>query len=89
MNSLQKLIEQGRQEGRLEGRQEGRLEGRQEGRQEGRRETAAKMLRRLLEGRFGPLTSAQHSRIDVLDATSLEDALERILTADSIEAVIG
>jgi len=62
-----------------------REEGRQEGRQEGRRA----MLLELLRMKFGQVADADVSRVNLADDQALERYLERVLTADSIAAVLG
>lgn len=73
MNSLQKLYEQGRQEGRQEGLHLG----------------AALTLRRVLEARFGELTPEQVARLETLDDAALDAAIQRLLTAADVDAVLG
>ena len=80
---------EGQLEGRLEGRQEGRLEGRQEGRQEGRLEGESKLLRKLLERRFGPLPIWAINQLNDAAEQDLDAWGEGVLTASSLEAVFG
>ena len=81
--------QEGRAEGRQEGRQEGRAEGRQEGRAEGRQETLVKMLVKQLTLKFGEPSTAQMARIEAASEAELEHCVERILTAETIEAVLA
>lgn len=85
MNSVEKLIEEGRREGLREGLREGRAEGRREGGREARRQTLIKQLRL----KFGELPAEDVARVEAADEETLERYLERVLTADSIAAVLG
>jgi predicted transposase YdaD len=69
-------------------REQGRQEGRQEGWQEGRQEGEAAVLLRLMERKFGPPGEAVRQRIAQADAETLLRWSERVLTADSLEAVL-
>ena len=80
-------IEAGRKEGIAIGLEEGRQEGRKEGRQEGRQEGECLLLLRLLERKFGPLTTAQRQRVESSDADTLLDWGERVLIADTVDDV--
>ncbi|MBL4686956.1 MAG: hypothetical protein JKY37_20340, partial [Nannocystaceae bacterium] len=62
-----------------------REEGRQEGRQEGRRATLLKLLR----VKFGQVVETDVARVNGADDEVLEQYLERVLTADSVAAVLG
>jgi predicted transposase YdaD len=81
------LAQQLRQEGRREGRQEGRREGRQEGRQEGIPHGEALILRRQLTRRFGPLPAWAEQALNTAPPERLEALADRILDADSLDAV--
>jgi hypothetical protein len=84
ITSVEKIgIAKGRQEGRLEGR----LEGRQEGRQEGRLEGESKLLKRLLERRFGVLPTWVSDKLDSATEQDLETWAEAVLTAPTLDAV--
>ena len=61
------------------------MEGRLEGRQEGRTET----LLDLLAAKFGPLSEAQIAIVRSADLEQLERFGQRILFADSIDAVLA
>jgi hypothetical protein len=56
-----------------------------EGKREGERETLLKLLTR----KFGELSEGDLRRVDQADDAALEAFLERVLTADSIAAVLG
>ncbi len=73
MNSLEKLLEKGRKQGVVIGRAQAN------------RETLLKQLR----AKFGGLTGEDAAKIAHADAATLEEYLERILTADSVAAVLG
>lgn len=73
MNNLEKFAEKYR------------LAGREEGREEGLRNT----LRSLLSQKFGEVDAQLVARIEHLSSAALDEALGRILTADSVEAVLG
>lgn len=62
---------------------------RQEGRTEGMQQGEAKLLLRLLEKRFGPLPEAKRALINAADADTLLQWSDKLLTADSIEAVFN
>ncbi len=68
-------------------KEEGREEGRQEGREEGRREALLTLIERQLELRFGPLPEAIRGRLEGADADTLLHWADRVLTADTLEAV--
>ncbi|MEZ4437187.1 MAG: hypothetical protein R3F65_32745 [bacterium] len=80
MTAAQRLID----EGRAAGRQEGRAEGRQEGRAEGQRLT----LERLLRLKFGPLPEDAERHLAAADPAALTRYTERVLTADTLAAVL-
>lgn len=81
MDSIEKLIERGRKEGLQKGRQEGL----QTGRREGKRTT----LLQLLELKFGPLSENHRARAEEASLEDLDRYIERVLTADSTDAVFG
>ncbi len=66
-------------------RAEGEAKGLVKGRAEGMRRT----LRKQLELKFGRVDDATVSRIDAADEATLDGFLERVLTADSLDAVLG
>ena len=69
--------------------QQGKQEGKQEGREEGRQEGEAMMLLRQLQLKFGEVPEAVRRRIEREDAQTLLQWSERVLTAASLEQVIG
>ena len=80
-----KLKDQGRQEGREEGRVEGQAEGIVRGRLEGRAETVLKQLRL----KFRRVPASVVARVKSGTDADLDRWTERVLTADSLAAVIG
>jgi hypothetical protein len=64
-------------------------EGKREGEREGEREGKRKTLVKLLTLKFGDLGEPDLRRIEQADGAGLETYLERVLTADSIAAVLG
>ena len=56
-------------------------QGRKEGRQEGLRETLVKLLHR----KFGEVTGETMAKVRVLTEPRLEEAIERILTAQTLD----
>jgi hypothetical protein len=89
MNIHKNFYEQEGQKRLQESRQEGRQEGRQVGRQEGRQEGEAGLLRKLLTRRFGELPTWAEARIAAAGVDELEGWAELLLTAPSLEAVLG
>lgn len=65
MNSVEKLIE--------------------EGRQQGHRQTLTKLLRL----KFGDVSADDIERIEHADEAELDEYISRVLTADSVAAVLG
>lgn len=70
-----------------EGLAEGRAKGLAEGKAEGLREGQARILGRLLEQRFGALSDADRTRVATSDPDTLDIWLDRVLDAETIEAV--
>jgi hypothetical protein len=64
-------------------------EGKKEGLKEGRREGEVRLLVRMLELKFGPLSPRDRKRIDAADSDRLLEWGERILTARSLDEVFG
>jgi hypothetical protein len=60
---------------------------RAEGRQEGRQEEATQLLRRLMTRRFGPLPDWAESKLTQAKTETLERWADRLLDADTLEAV--
>ena len=63
-------------------------QGRQEGRQEGQQEGVANVFLRLIERKFGPPSDSVRAQIARADPKTLLAWSERILTADTLEAVL-
>jgi predicted transposase YdaD len=78
-------IRQGREEGRQEGLQEGLQKGLQKGSHEGRQ----KMIRRLINKRFGTIPARVERRLRNMSTEELDEAAMRILEATSIEDVFS
>ncbi len=66
-----------------------RHEGRREGREEGKQSEAVRMLSRLLRLRFGPVPDWAEARLAQAPLERLEGWIEAVLTAESLEGVIG
>jgi len=81
-------FKKGREEGLLEGMKQGRQVGLGESLQEGQRKGETLLLTRLLERKFGPLSDQQRSCLEEVDADTLLNWSERILTANSIDEVL-
>ena len=81
-------IKKGIEEGRQEGRQEGLKEGLKEGRQEGLKEGELKVLRRLIEKRFGAIPAWVEDRLAGRSTAELEDLSVRMLDAQSLEDLL-
>ena len=77
ISTAQQLFEQGKLEGRVEGRVEGRTEG----------ETL--FLERLLQARFGPLSTADRQRIMMASPETRLSWGERVLTAATLADVFA
>jgi predicted transposase YdaD len=73
----EQLIEQGRHEGREEGRQEGLLLG------------EARVLLKLMRLKFGAVPDEVVARVEAASEAEIEQWAERILTAETLEAVLG
>jgi predicted transposase/invertase (TIGR01784 family) len=81
--------EQGLREGRERGRQQGLYEGRQEGRQEGIQQGEAETLLKLFKLKFGEVPDWAVKKILEADKAQLDCWVELILTADSVESLLG
>ena len=79
------IAEKWEAEGEARGRAQGKAEGKAEGRAQGKAET----LRKLLTLRFGELSEASELRIASASEEELDRWVERVLTADTLNAVIG
>ena len=83
------FFERGMQKGMERGMERGMKHGMERGIDQGRLETLRGTLRRLLSHRFGGLTSEAEARIAGATAGDLERCLDRVLTAESVEAVFA
>jgi len=63
--------------------------GEKKGRREGRREEARSIVRRLLTQRFGTLSSVHVARLESASLDDLDAMALRVLTAESVDAVLG
>ena len=88
-NFMTSLGQRLREEGRTVGIAEGRITGLAEGRTEGRITALTESLTRLLQSRFGPLPPPARSRIAAASPTELENWLDQVLDAPSLEAIFG
>jgi flagellar biosynthesis/type III secretory pathway protein FliH len=77
---IDRYIEQGREQGLEQGLEQGREQGLQQG--------AATMLLRQIERKFGPPDPAVRERVLAADAATLLAWADRILSADSLDAVL-
>jgi predicted transposase YdaD len=71
------------------GREEGREEGRKEGRKEGELAGEAKTLKKMLTLKHGPLPEWAEQRIAQADAVDLEEWVEKLLTANSLDEIFN
>jgi len=85
MTTGEELMREGEQRGLERGLQRGRAEGVQTGLQKGLQQT----LLRLLGHRFGRLDRKVVARVRAARPEQLQLWLERILTAETVEAVLG
>ncbi|MEZ4239487.1 MAG: Rpn family recombination-promoting nuclease/putative transposase [Myxococcota bacterium] len=85
----EQLIEQGREEGLQAGREEGLQAGREEGLREGRVQGELRVLLKQLQLKFGALPEAIVARVEAGSEAELEQWAERILVAETLEAVLA
>ena len=64
------------------------LEAEQRGRQEGRQEGELTILRRQIEKRFGALPKWASEKLAAMSSSELEDLIERVLDATSLEELL-
>ncbi|MGI9211337.1 MAG: DUF4351 domain-containing protein, partial [Methylococcaceae bacterium] len=83
---MEGLLE-GKMEGLLEGKMEGLLKGKMEGKMEGLLEGEAKLLRKLLERRFGPLPPSITEKLAQASEQDLERWGVAVLIAPNLDAV--
>ena len=72
-----------------QGREEGIVAGKAEGKAEGKMEGRAEMAIKLLSLRFGSLSEAARDRILHASASDLDALAERLLTANTLDQVLG
>jgi flagellar biosynthesis/type III secretory pathway protein FliH len=90
MSSLKEMWEaQMREQWEAQQRERVFCEGKREGEREGEREAKRKTLVKLLTLKFGSVSEPDLLTIEQVDAVMLETCLERVLTADSIAAVLA
>lgn len=75
--------------GKAEGLTEGLAEGLAEGSAKARRETLINIITRLLGLRFGPLDDVTLSRLEAATNAELEQVVEHLLTAPTLDAALG
>ena len=85
---IRKQLEQALERGVEQGLQQGRQEGRHEGRQEGRVESASRILRRLLEKRFGPLPPWADAKLASASEATLEAWTLRLDDTTPLESIL-
>jgi len=56
---------------------------------QGRAEGGMEIILKLLASRFGPLTEAAHSRVRSADSVQINAMADRMLTARTLEEVLG
>jgi len=71
-----------------EGKQQGLEEGKQQGLEEGELSGELKVLRRLIEKRFGPLPDWAEKRLAARSASELEELSVRVLDAETLEELL-
>jgi predicted transposase YdaD len=77
------------QQGIADGERRGENRGRTEGRREGERAAEQRLVLKLLRLRFGELPAPAVARIDAAEVPELELWAERLVTASSLEDVLG
>ena len=79
----------GMEKGLKQGRQEGLQEGEQKGRQEGQHQGIEGTLRKQITLKFGGLPAWADERLTQATDAQLDVWVARILTADSLEGLLG
>jgi flagellar biosynthesis/type III secretory pathway protein FliH len=87
MTIAEYLQKKGRKEGRKEGLKKGLEKGLKKGREEGREEGRIATLRSLLVFKFRTLGTRHEARLRTASAEAIDRYLQRLLTADSLDAV--
>jgi hypothetical protein len=85
---FKKGLQEGRQKGLQEGRQEGLQEGERKGERKGEREGERKLLRLIIERRFGPMPGWAEERLASRSTAEMEDLSVRVQDAPSIEDLL-
>ncbi len=86
---LAERVKQWTEQWKAEGLEAGRQQGLEQGQLKGRQEGEAAMLLRLLNHRFGPIDEPTRARVLTADAEQLLVWGDRVLSAESLAAVIG
>lgn len=86
VNSVERLA---REEGLAKGMQQGVQQGLQEGMEHGRRAGKALVIGRQLQVRFGELPDWVQAKLNAASETQLDAWTDQLLTASSIEAILG
>lgn len=90
VNSVERLArEEGLAKGMQQGVQQGMQQGLQEGMEHGRRAGKALVIGRQLQVRFGELPDWVQAKLNAASETQLDAWTDQLLTASSIEAILG
>ena len=90
VNSVERLArEEGLAKGMQQGVQQGMQQGLQEGMEHGRRAGKALVIGRQLQVRFGELPDWVQTKLNAASETQLDAWTDQLLTAASIEAILG
>jgi hypothetical protein len=88
VSSVERIgLAKGMEKGLKQGLEQGRQQGLEQGLEQGRQQEALTFLRRLLERRFGQLPGDVETRLTAASLAELEAWGERLLEANSLEAV--
>ena len=79
---------EGRAEGESRGKAEGKAEGRAEGKAEGRAEGRAEALIKILQIKFGSISSENQSKIMRMNIEQIDSLLPKTLDAKSIDEIL-
>ena len=88
-DGIEEGIRKGRQDGIREGMQKGRQDGMEEGLQQGSRQARIEILERMLTRRFGELPPQAQALIRHASPEQVEQWLDQVLDAGSLEDVLG
>ena len=90
---IDRYIEQGRvqgwEQGRIQGQELGRAQGWEQGIEQGKQQGEATVLLRQILLKFGPPSPAVYRRVSAADTETLLRWSERILTAESVDALLN